>query len=101
MDRKLKKRLIAFTVPPYDEKQRKETLLLAKQIKEHRPEEKMSGIRFFFDQLRFIRKRTWLLKIAATALFTGYCHWSGRRTGQLSAPAWFRVYAAPLSDQCP
>lgn len=68
MDRKLKKRLMAFTVPPYDEKQRKETLLLAEQIKEHRPETKMSGIRFFFDQLRFIRKRTWLLKIAATAL---------------------------------
>ena len=68
MDRKLKKRLLEFTVPPYDDKQRKETLLLAEQMKEHRPEAKMSGIWFFFDQLRFIRKRTWLLKIAATTL---------------------------------
>ena len=34
MDRKLKKRLMAFTVPPYDEKHRKETLLLAEQMKE-------------------------------------------------------------------
>ena len=68
MDRKLKKRLLEFTVPPYDEKHRKETLLLAEQMKEHRPESKMSGIRFFFDQLWFIRKRTWLLKIAATTL---------------------------------
>ena len=83
MDRKLKKRLIAFTVPPYDEKQRKETLLLAEQIKEHRPEENMAA------------------QDRGNSAFTGYCHWSGRRTGQLPAPAWLRVYAAPLSDQCP
>ena len=67
MDRKLKKCLTSFTVPPYDAAKRKETLLLAEQIKGQRPETKMSGIRFFFDQLRFIRKKTWLFKIAATA----------------------------------
>ncbi len=71
MDRKLKKYLEEFTVAPYDEKRRRktETLLLAEQRKTDSTGIRMSAGRFFFDQLKFIRKRTWLFKAAATILF--------------------------------
>ena len=58
MDRKLKKYLEEYTVPPYDEMKQKRTFLLAEQQKARSRGGRMSGWKFFFDQIRFIRKRT-------------------------------------------
>lgn len=72
MDRKLKKYLEEYTVPPYDEMKQKRTFLLAEQQKARSRGGRMSGWKFFFDQIRFIRKRTWIIKAAATILFLFY-----------------------------
>lgn len=69
MDRKLKEYLEEFTVPPYDEKRRRKTEAFLMAEKRRINSMRMSAWRFFFDQLRFIRKRTWLFKAAATILF--------------------------------
>ena len=57
MDRKLKKYLEEYTVPPYDEMKQKRTFLLAEQQKARSRGGRMSGWKFFFDQIRFIRRQ--------------------------------------------
>lgn len=107
MDRKLKKYLEQFTVPPYDGMKQKETLLLAAQQNDRSAGGRMPGWRFFFDQLRFIRKRTWASKAAATILFLYYIEKSGTKLdssflllGAVGMPLLCLVNARELWELC-
>ncbi|MDO5424654.1 MAG: hypothetical protein Q4F41_13095 [Eubacteriales bacterium] len=67
IDRKLKKELNKWEVPAYDAGELEDTLSIAKNINLHPERQRMTGAAFFFGQLRFIRKRTWVLKLAFSA----------------------------------
>lgn len=58
----LKKKLSKLSIPPYDEKRYRETIANAKKIQLH-SDIRMSNVEFFLDQIRFIRKQTWMLKM--------------------------------------
>lgn len=59
----LKKKLSKLSIPPYDEKRYRETVANAKKLQLH-SDIRMSDVEFFLNQIRFIRKQTWILKIA-------------------------------------
>lgn len=58
----LKKKLSKLSIPPYDEKRYRETIINAKRLRLH-SDIRMSYVEFFLDQIRFIRKQTWFLKM--------------------------------------
>lgn len=58
----LKKKLSKLSIPPYDEKRYRETIANAKKIQLH-SDIRMSNMEFFLNQIHFIRKQTWILKI--------------------------------------
>lgn len=67
-DRALKKVLEKVNVPAYDELQLEETIEKAKRTELHPEKVRMTDTEFFFNQLGFIRKRTWILKTAFSVL---------------------------------
>ncbi|WP_125126432.1 hypothetical protein [Schaedlerella arabinosiphila] len=62
INRRLKKELNKIEVPMYDISKYEETIRKAKKVKLHPEKLRMSNIEFFCDQLRFIKKQTWVLK---------------------------------------
>ena len=72
MDRKLKQKLDQYTVPAYSEKALEETIYKARGmeggISRRMSEERMTKGQFFFDQCRFVRPHTWLLKVGVALL---------------------------------
>ena len=58
----LKKKLSKLEIPPYDEEKYRKTVVNVKKIPLH-SDIRMSNAEFFLDQIRFIRKQTWILKI--------------------------------------
>jgi len=68
IDRRLKKELNKLDVPSYDIHKFEETIMKAKMVKLHPEVLGMNNIEFFCDQLRFIKKETWILKIFASIL---------------------------------
>lgn len=62
-DRQLKKKLEKGGPPAYDPQKLEETIIRAKKLEKHPEKLRMTNAEFFFSQLRFIRKKTWLLKI--------------------------------------
>ena len=62
INRRLKKDLNKIEVPMYDISKYEETIRKAKKVKLHPEKLRMSNIEFFCDQLRFIKKQTWVLK---------------------------------------
>lgn len=88
-DRKLKKALQKTEVPPCDNRRLEAAVAGAKQAARPPQGLRMSSARFFWNQLTFIRKRTWLLKASFSALllfllFTGRIS-GGSRTWTLMA----------------
>lgn len=67
-DRRLKKELNGLDVPDYDIYKFEETIMKAKMVKLNPKVSGMNNIEFCCDQLRFIKKETWLLKIFASIL---------------------------------
>lgn len=63
----MKKKLSKVSIPHYDEKGYRKTIANAKRIPLH-SEIRMSNVEFFLDQIQFIRKQTWILKIVWIAL---------------------------------
>lgn len=66
--RELKKYLEKYTVPPYDQERFTDLLIEAKKTEIHFEKIRMSLEMFFIDQLRFIQKRTWGLKMLIICL---------------------------------
>lgn len=62
IDRQLKRELEKINVPAYDVQKLEETISKAKRIELYPERERMTNTEFFFNQLNFIKKRTWLLK---------------------------------------
>lgn len=62
INKRLKKELYKIEVPMYDISKYEETRIKAKKVKLHPERLRMSHIEFFYDQLRFIKKQTWVLK---------------------------------------
>lgn len=71
MDKNLKRKLMMLQVPPYDKKGLEETLFKARQIRLHPERLRMTNTEFALDQLRFIKKKTWFLKLVFTGLILG------------------------------
>lgn len=75
MDRKLKQKLDQYTVPGHSEKALEETIYRARELTawiSRTGDERMTMGQFFFDQCRFVRPHTWLLK-AGLALLMAVC----------------------------
>ncbi len=70
MNRRLKRELNAYTIPPYDEDRVEELLQMAERTEVHRIKlkERMTWWEFIFDQLRFIRMSVWIVKSGLTIL---------------------------------
>ena len=66
--RELKKYLEKYTVPPYDQERFTDLLIEAKKTEIHFEKIRMSSEMFFIDQLRFIQKLTWGLKMLIICL---------------------------------
>lgn len=64
----LKRRLNKAEIPPYEPERLKETVMQAEKTVFHPERFRMGNIRFFLNQMRFIRKETWGLKLAVTFL---------------------------------
>ena len=64
MNRRLKRELNAYTIPPYDEDRVEELLQMAERTEVHgiKLKERMTWWEFIFDQLRFIRMSVWIVK---------------------------------------
>lgn len=76
MDRKLKQKLEQYMVPAYSEKALEETICKARGIEggssRYLSSERMTMGQFFFDQCRFVRPHTWLLKAGMALLMAVY-----------------------------
>ncbi len=72
MDRKLKEKLNQYTILPYRAEALEETRRRARKISLQEPGRDMTAIRFFLDQLRFVRPSTWLMKAGVTILVLAY-----------------------------
>lgn len=76
MDRKLKQKLDQYTIPAYSEKALDETISKARDleggISRYLSAERMTMGQFFFDQCRFVRPHTWLLKAGMALLMAVY-----------------------------
>lgn len=68
IDKKLKGELKKVTVPDFDKKKIQDTIEKAKIVKMYPERQRMSNMEFYFNQLSFINKKTWLLKICFTFL---------------------------------
>lgn len=68
INKRLKKELNKIEVPMYDISKYEETIIKAKKVKLHPERLRMSNIEFFYDQLRFIKKQTWVLKTFSSVL---------------------------------
>lgn len=66
-DRKLKRKLRALTIPQYDFAELENTITKAKEIQFHPEKQRMTTRQFFQDQIRFIRKEFWGMKLILTA----------------------------------
>lgn len=71
MDKKLKRELNRIQIPPYREAALSDTIAKAKKIRFQPAKYRMTDWQFFRDQIRFIQKKTWIMKLAFTmaALF--------------------------------
>ena len=67
--RKLKKYLASVQVPEYSSQGLQETISQAKKIRFHPEKQRMTNLQFFRNQLYFIRKEFWGLKLLFTGLF--------------------------------
>ena len=76
MDRKLKQKLKQYTVPAYSEKALEKTIEkaygTADGFSSHMSAVRMTAGQFFFDQCRFVRPHTWLLKVGMALLMSVY-----------------------------
>ena len=66
--KKIKKYLERYTIPPYDQERFIGLIIEAKKKGIHFEKLRMSSKMFFIDQLRFIQKRTWVLKLLIICL---------------------------------
>lgn len=62
-DKQIKRRFEKIKIPAYDIGKLEETISAAKRIKLYPEEWRMTNMEFCFNQIRFIRKRTWALKM--------------------------------------
>lgn len=75
-NRKLKRRLAVLTVPQYSYEGLENTIAKARGIQFHPEKQRMTTRQFFLDQIRFIRKEFWGMKLIFTA-FLAYLLLSG------------------------
>lgn len=68
IDKRLKKKLNELDVPDYDIHKYEETIMEATMVKPNPKMLGMNNIDFFCNQLRFIKKETWILKIFVSFL---------------------------------
>ena len=71
MDRKLKQKLDQYAVPDHSEKALEETIYRARELTawiSRTGDGRMTMSQFFFDQCRFVRPHTWLLKAGLALL---------------------------------
>ena len=69
MDARIKKHVKETVIPPYNQESLERTICAAKKIQMHPERYLINEYQFFVDQLRFIQKKTWLLKIFCTVAF--------------------------------
>ena len=69
MDARIKKQTKETVIPPYNQENLERTISEAKKIQMHPERYLINEYQFFVDQLRFIQKKTWLLKIFCTVAF--------------------------------
>ena len=76
MDRKLKQKLDRYTVPAYSGKALEETIYRARSMEDGISSriraERMTMGQFFFDQCRFVRPHTWLMKVGIALIMAVY-----------------------------
>lgn len=82
--KRLKKELNKIDIPAYDTYKYKDTIVKLKNVKFHPEKLRMSSTEFFCDQLRFIKKETWLLKIFVSTLVLYLLI-----TEQINISSWF------------
>ena len=80
MDARIKKQTKETVIPPYNQENLERTISEAKKIQMHPERYLINEYQFFVDQLRFIQKKTWLLKIFCTAAFFILIKFSGKET---------------------
>ena len=80
MDARIKKHVKETVIPPYNQESLERTICAAKKIQMHPERYLINEYQFFVDQLRFIQKKTWLLKIFCTAAFFILIKFSGKET---------------------
>ena len=80
MDARIKKHIKETVIPPYNQESLERTISEAKKIQMHPERYLINEYQFFVDQLRFIQKKTWLLKIFCTAVFFILIKTSGKET---------------------
>lgn len=68
IDKQLKKELEKIDVPAYNIQKFEETILKARAVKLHPEKQRMCNKEFFINQLRFIKKKTWILKLIISIL---------------------------------
>lgn len=106
-DKDLKRRLSALTVPQYSQKGLRDTIARAKEFPLHPEKQRMTTAQFFRDQVRFIRKEFWCLKVILSTLI----FWMTISEGMgedtwfwtfvsISGPALCLVNANMLCDAC-
>lgn len=89
INKRLKKELNKIEVPMYDISKYEETIIKAKKVKLHPERLRMSNIEFFYDQLRFIKKQTWILKTFSSVLILFLIF-----TEQMEAGNWMWTFVA-------
>lgn len=62
IDRQLKRELDKVNIPVYDVQKFEETIRKAKKVELYPERQRMTNTEFFFNQLSFIKKRTWMMK---------------------------------------
>lgn len=68
IDKRLKKELEKIDVPQYNVNKYEETITKTKILKLHPERQRMNNTEFFLNQLCFIKKKTWFLKISFSLL---------------------------------
>lgn len=79
----LKRKLNYLTVPPCQPDEIDKTIEKAKQIVLHPERIRMTNLQFFWNQIRFIRKDTWFIKILITIFLSGIIF-----SQEISADSW-------------
>ena len=80
-----------YTVPEYDPERLQFLIREAEEIPPHPERERMTAGKFFLNQLRFIRGRTWILKIIITAILIIGVFMEDRRSGQMVWPLFSMI----------